>query len=264
MRVKLTLAGAARVVDAPDDASVAALAAIAATAFSVDVSRVSLYSTAPSAPLAAVRGGAVVEVRVAPPVTRHSVPADNSCVFSAVSWALSLGAAPAALRAACAAAVAADAAQWSDAVLGRPRGEYEAFITNPKTWGGGVELAVLAAEHGVELAAVEVRSGTLYVFGEGAGFAKRAYLVFDGMHYDACARGAERTFDAADERARADVAAFAAAERRAGAFADLSGFTLRCVDCAAGVVGEAGAVVHARETAAAGGTAHTNYAEYKV
>jgi len=189
MRLKLKFAGAPpAVVDAPDGASLDALAALAASTFSLaDAASLSLWTGFPAARVtsgADVRGGALVEVRAPPPVTRHSVPADNSCLFTAVGWLLSLAADAPALRRACAAAVLADPAAFSSAVLGRAPADYAAHICRSATWGGGIELAVLARAHATELAAVEVRSGTLYVFGEGAGFSKRAYLVFDGMHYD--------------------------------------------------------------------------------
>ena len=93
--------------------------------------------------------------------------------------------------------------------------------------------------------------------GEGEGYARRAYLCFDGMHYDALERGGARVFDAADEGARRAVEAFAADARAKRAFTDLDGFSLRCVDCAKGLVGEGGALEHARETG------HSNFCEYE-
>jgi hypothetical protein len=36
----------------------------------------------------------------------------------------------------------------------------------------------------VEFAAVEIKSGKVYIFGEGAGYPRRVYLMYDGLHYD--------------------------------------------------------------------------------
>ena len=43
---------------------------------------------------------------------------------------------------------------------------------------------------------------------------------------------------------------------RARKFTDTSGFTLRCLVCQAGLVGEAGALEHAKKTG------HANFSEY--
>jgi ubiquitin thioesterase OTU1 len=272
MRVKLRYGGAARVVDAPDALSTAALVSLAAATFSLDAARVSLLAGYPPALLAAggacsVRDGSVVDVRFTPPpppLRRVVVPADNSCLFTSVALLLSLppsgAGAPAALREACAAAVLADGDAYSEAVLGRPPREYAAHIRAPAAWGGGIELAVLAARHGVELAAIEIRSGAVYVFGEGKGALKRGWLVFDGTHYDPLTRGgdAPRLCAADDADTLAEAVALARAMRERHEFTDLEAFTLRCGVCAQGVVGEAGALAHAKATS------HTNFTEYNA
>lgn len=262
MRLKLRCGGISRVVDLPDDTTVASLAAAAASTFSVPLARVTLAAGFPSAPLgatAALKDGLLVDVRVAeppPPIARHAVAADNSCLFASVIFSLSLPLTPAQLRAEAAAAVAADPEAWSEGVLGRAPSDYCKYIQGRDTWGGAIELSIFAAKHEAELVAVEVRSGTVYVFGEGAGFARRAFFVFDGLHYDPMVRGAERTFAPTDEGARAGVEAFVADLRARHEFTDLENFTLRCGDCAKGLVGEADAQKHARETG------HRNFQEY--
>jgi len=260
LRLKLRCGGATALVAFPSDGSAAALAAAAADAFKVPAARVTLFTGHPPAPLVApVRDGSLVDVRVSappPPMTRHAVAADNSCLFASVARAVRTARSPAELRAAAAAAVLADGATWSAAVLGREPAAYAAHIVQPASWGGAIELAIFAAEFRTEFAAVEIRSGTVYVFGEGAGFARRAYLVFDGLHYDPLERGDARVFDVGDAAARDAAVAFAADMRRRHQFTDLENFTLRCGDCATGLTGEAAAQAHARETG------HTNFQEF--
>lgn len=267
MRLKLRFGGQSAIVAVPEPHSVDAVKAIAAQAFQLEcIDTVSLFAGFP--PFGAlcsagdVRDGSLVEVRQAR-MSRHSVPADNSCLFTAVAWLLGLACAPGAQRRLVADAVLRDRARWDAATLGREPEAYAAHIARDATWGGGVDLAILAEAHGTELAAVEVSSGTLYVFGEGRGLARRAYLVFDGLHYDALALEAaaaagqpQRVVAADDAAAQAAAVAFAREARQARRFTDLQSFTLSCVDCAEGLAGEAAARVHAAKTG------HTNFAEY--
>ncbi len=115
-----------------------------------------------------------------------------------------------------------------------------------------------------QIHAIEVRSGHVYRFGEGAGFARVGYMFWNGLHYDPLAGAAApfaRTFPREGPEqaaAAAGAQALAAAARAAGKFTDLAGFTLRCSDCGEGVTGQAGAVRHAQDTQ------HTNFFEYKA
>ena len=203
-------------------------------------------------------------------VTRRVVDADNSCLFAAVSYAVtgSRGAASD-LRSACAAAVLADTGTWSEPVLGKPPREYASWISIKTHWGGAIELAILATHFGIEIAVHDVASERVDVYGTGAGYSRRALLIYDGLHYDALAlapggstspeRDDVTTFDVADPalpsimKAAASVAAGLRAARQ---FTDTARFSLRCGVCGCGVVGEADAVAHAKATG------HGNFQEY--
>ena len=113
---------------------------------------------------------------------RHPVPADNACLFTAVGYLCRGGErADAVRRLAMDELAASSAVEYSDGVLGRPRAEYAALMLQPASWGGAIELGLLAARLRTELVAVEVRSGRPYRFGADRGFARRAFLIFDGI-----------------------------------------------------------------------------------
>jgi hypothetical protein len=256
MRVKFRLAttGASKVVDVPADATPASLRSLAVATFALDAVRTALFIGFPPVALtdaSLIRDGSLVEVRVAEPppqMTRRVVAADNSCLFTSVIYALSLASSPSALRADAAAAVLADPEKWSEGVLGKPPAEYVALIKQPTTWGGAIELAIFSQKFKVEFAAIEIRSGTVYTFGENDGFEQRAYLVFDGLHYDPLERGSARLFSTSDADALGAAQAFAADMRAKHEYTDTLNFTLRCLACAQGLVGEADAQKHAKET----------------
>lgn len=119
---------------------------------------------------------------------RRVIPADNSCLFAAVAHATqgSAGRRERAdsLRRIVADAVLADGSEYDEAMLGRPRPEYAAWILKGETWGGGIELAILAAHFGIEIAAFDIQTRRVDLFGQGAAAPSRILLLYDGVHYD--------------------------------------------------------------------------------
>ena len=250
-----------------------------ATCFRSGESYIVRASADPSAPKAAATAAppptpaAAGETRV----LRRVIPADNSCLFHAFAYALEGGRAAIpcrapSLRAIAAAAVLAQPEIYSEAVLGRPPREYAAWIAADEHWGGALELALLSAHFNVEVAAFDVVTGRVDVYGEGeGGRASRMLLVYDGLHYDLLVSGsgvadAPEEFDvccfAVDDVATlalvmGQAAEVVAAARAARAFTDTARFTIRCLVCQQGLAGEQDAVAHAQATG------HTNFSEYK-
>ena len=59
--------------------------------------------------------------------------------------------------------------EYSTAFLGMTNSAYCSWITNPVNWGGGIELAILAAHYHREIAAWNIETGNSHVFGEEKG-----------------------------------------------------------------------------------------------
>lgn len=256
IKLRLVSSGASQVVVVPSDSTPDSLVPLACNTFALDAVRTAITLFVGFPPVALtdaslIRDGALIEVRVAEPLphmTRRVVAADNSCLFTSIIFLLSLQMSPPALRADAAAAVLADPEKWSEGVLGKKPADYTSHIKLKDTWGGAIELAIFSQKFKCEFAAIEIRTGTVYVFGEDDGFQQRAYLVFDGLHYDPLERGAVRLFSPSDVDALAAAQAFAADMRAKHEYTDTLNFTLRCLSCAKGLVGEADAQKHARET----------------
>jgi ubiquitin thioesterase OTU1 len=80
-----------------------------------------------------------------------------------------------------------------------PRDEYIRTILSPNSWGGAIELTILAAHYKTEIASIDVETGRIDRFtGSGtssssngdadadAGASEsRALLIYSGIHYDA-------------------------------------------------------------------------------
>lgn len=176
------------------------------------------------------------------------MPDDNSCLFHSIAFLLDPSKRPEALRDVVAQQVRSDPTQWNEAILGKPRAEYLSFITDPRRWGGQVEIAIFASAFRSEIAVVEVQTGRCDVFGEGCGYPRRIYLLHSGIHFDAVTFGpsTQREVSMASV-AESDAAALqlAAQQRAAGAYVDQDTMRLRCKICGFIANGDYEARLHA-------------------
>eukprot|EP00929_Paragymnodinium_shiwhaense_P100235 TRINITY_DN6241_c0_g1_i1.p1 TRINITY_DN6241_c0_g1~~TRINITY_DN6241_c0_g1_i1.p1 ORF type:complete len:233 (+),score=20.51 TRINITY_DN6241_c0_g1_i1:62-700(+) len=200
-------------------------------------------------------------------IVRRVIPADNSCLFNSVAYALEERAKDKApmLRETVAALVLSSPDRWTEAELGKPLEDYVEWIQNDEKWGGGIELAVLAEHYETELAAFDCQSKRVDIFGEDKGYKQRVLLMYDGIHYDVLVRelfpGAPQEmdvtiFDTNDQVAMDQARSLTAEANQRKQFTDTANFTLRCLVCQKGLVGQADAVEHAKASG------HTNFAEY--
>lgn len=194
---------------------------------------------------------------------RHVVPSDNSCLFTSIGWLVDRQMTDRAphYRRVVAQAIRSNKEHFNVVFLGKEPEEYCSYILKPETWGGGVELSILADRLKLEVVAVEIVSGKHYTFGEGSGYRNRIFVVYDGIHYDAlhwkAADGKIVTILPADDpRPLASALEVAAHLKRDRQFTDLGSFTLRCGVCAKGIKGQTEALAHAKETG------HQNFQEY--
>ena len=204
-------------------------------------------------------------------ITRRVVPADNSCLFAAVAHAMHGNAGRReradGLRQVVAGAVRADPIQFSEAMLGQDPDAYCAWITRHDTWGGHIELAILSKHFGVEIAAFDIQTTRVDLYGQGEEYPTRILLLYDGVHYDLLVK---TLFDGAPEEldvsvfdahtvdvAMVEAHSLVAEQHGLRKFTDTSKFTLRCLVCQKGLVGEAGALEHAKSTG------HANFCEFK-
>jgi ubiquitin thioesterase OTU1 len=150
-----------------------------------------------------------------------------------------------------------DPVQWNDAMLGKPRDEYIRFITDPTKWGGQVELNILCTITGVEIAAVDIQTGRMDVYGSGCGYTQRVYMLFSGIHFDAitfgCGNSAIKQVSADDVVAERSAADLAASLRSSGAYTDQQTMQLVCQSCGWEMSGDYEARLHA------GSSGHTDF-----
>lgn len=120
---------------------------------------------------------------------KQIVPADNSCLFTSINFVLSgkidenSSAAPM-MRQMVAETIRTEKNLYDEAILGKPVEEYCAWIQDDNSWGGAIELSILANYYGVEIAVVDTINAIINRFGEDQQFPHRVFLLFDGIHYD--------------------------------------------------------------------------------
>ncbi|KAL9092381.1 MAG: hypothetical protein Q9159_000889 [Coniocarpon cinnabarinum] len=191
------------------------------------------------------------------------MPDDNSCLFRALSY-LMLGPSIDSmheLRSLVASTIASNPDMYSDAILGKPQEQYCRWIQTDASWGGYIELSILAKHFGTEVSSISVLDGRVDRFNEGA--ERRCILVYSGIHYDAVAlspndrlgfgRKAEpeddvKVFEGSDDIVLAAAMELCGKLREKHYYTDTSNFAIKCNICGWTGSGEKGATQHAVST----------------
>ena len=88
-------------------------------------------------------------------IVRKVIPADNSCLFNSFCFCYSHGAqnlfSPSDLRELIAMAVQRNECKYPPEVLGSSVEDYQKFIRNSQSWGGGIEASILADHFELEV-----------------------------------------------------------------------------------------------------------------
>ncbi|KAI5119741.1 hypothetical protein M0805_008671 [Coniferiporia weirii] len=199
------------------------------------------------------------------------VPDDNACLFNSVALVFEQDITKAqAIRKIVADAIRNDPENWSEAMLGHPREKYIETILKPTSWGGAIELSILATHYATEIASVDVETGRIDRFTPASGPAtSRCILIYSGIHYDAASLSPmvdappdfHQTMFSADGDEQSDpvlrAAKLLAGRLRAKrAYTNTATFDLRCEVCNKGLKGEKEAQAHAMQTG------HTAFGEY--
>ncbi|KAG5354573.1 putative ubiquitin thioesterase otu1 [Yarrowia sp. B02] len=191
---------------------------------------------------------------------------DNSCMFRAVGYNMMKDADTMfELRMLVKDRIASDPETYSDAILGRPRNEYMSWITRQDSWGGAIELQILAENLGLTIISADVSTGRLDHFNPGK--PTFCIVVYSGIHYDSVALA-----DASDLYTNtSDVTVFSQDAQGAQVleslnvlmqelkqkhyYTDTASFAVKCHDCGQTFTGEKGALEHAKKTG------HANFGE---
>ena len=195
-------------------------------------------------------------------VVRRVIDADNCCLFNAVGYCIKKEQhkmSPV-YRKVVANEILSDPGTYTADILGKTVDEYVMWIQNPEKWGGEIEMNILSKHLELEIAAVDVQTGKLYVYGEDRSFLNRIYLLYDGIHYDAIVstivskcQDTEMSsditvFSVTDQSVVEQIQVMVTELRKKNQFIDMSGCDIQCLICFAGLKGQKEAQAHAKAT----------------
>ena len=199
---------------------------------------------------------------------RREVPADNSCLFYSVFFALNGYLSERnyteakKFRADIATIVSSNPEKYTEAFLGKLPSDYAVWIQCDTSWGGGIELAILSEIYQVEIAAIDIKTLRVDNYGQDEKYNTRIFLLYDGIHYDPMFLDPadkqlpiQTIFTTSDDAALIKALKVAETAQKACQYTDVANFTLRCLTCNTKLSGQKAAQAHAKETG------HGNFGE---
>ena len=209
-------------------------------------------------------------------VSRKIIPSDNSCLFAAVIhclkpvlFKLNKKLNPMDLRYICSDYVKMESQQnvnsdlmhsiiaESDGKLNSSQ-EYSKRILNSNSWGGYIECKILSEYFQVQIVAGNIEIGTCNKYpDDNKKYGARIYILYDGIHYDACERGNGKSiFRCHDtDEIYNEVTSLLLSLKEKKQYTNTSTCSLICNECYTNLKGEKEAVAHAKQTG------HQNFAQ---
>jgi len=121
---------------------------------------------------------------------KRVIPADNSCLFNSIAYAMENKSRNYAgyLRQIVASYIASEPEKYNEAYLDMSNEKYQKWIVNEKNWGGAIEADILAKHYSTEICTIDINNLSTNIFGSEQSYKNRIYLLYDGVHYDVMAR----------------------------------------------------------------------------
>lgn len=208
----------------------------------------------------------------------RNIPDDNSCLFNSISYALfgydsfKTFSPPHNLREIVVSYIEKDPELYSELVLGRPRQDYCDWIRKKDSWGGAIELGILADWYNVRIVCIDIELGNFIRFENEKEPAKRyIILIYSGIHYDLLSmnevlstKDCDKANDVSNwslEDSKEEEIILASSQKLCKLLqsqdyaTNTTTFRVRCLDCLQILVGEMGASKHAEDTG------HVNFGE---
>lgn len=199
---------------------------------------------------------------------RRQVPADNSCLFYSVYFALHgdinerLYKEAKRYRSRIASVVLSNPTKYTTTFLEKSPEEYATWIQCDSSWGGAIELSILSEVFQLEIVALDIQSLRSDQFGQDQNYRTRIFILYDGTHYDPVYLDPadsnlpiQTIFETTDMVAYEKALTLAGEYNRSRQYVDLHNFKLRCITCNQGFTGSKSAREHAEKTG------HGNFGE---
>ena len=185
-------------------------------------------------------------------IKRKIIPADNSCLFNSINYALNQNLTePFIMRSLIAAEIQSNLDFYNSAILdGKEPLDYCEWIMRDNTWGGGIEISILSKCFQITIGVVDVINCTIEFLGEN--YSNIIYLLYNGVHYDLFVREVDGkeigVFLSNDKKVKEEVMEIAKELNASSKFVDTSKYSIRCTVCYCNFRGSDDAVKHSKAT----------------
>mmetsp|Transcript_18251 Transcript_18251/g.34139 ORF Transcript_18251/g.34139 Transcript_18251/m.34139 type:complete len:217 (+) Transcript_18251:70-720(+) len=120
---------------------------------------------------------------------RQRIPNDNSCLFTGIGFCLNgefVGNESVKQRKLCVDTIKSDPDKFSELYLGKDVDEYCAWLMIDTSWGGEIEILILAEIWSIQVSVVQIETLTILTYSppEHIPSRGRIYLLYTGQHYD--------------------------------------------------------------------------------
>ena len=192
-------------------------------------------------------------------IKRKEIPADNSCLFNAINFAINQNInSPEVIREIIIAEIMSNPEEYNSAILGKNPEDYCKWISNKETWGGGIEISILSKFFQVQIAVADIQFITIEYFGN---YDKCIYLLYNNIHYDVFYKEENGKitgiFNSNDAKVKQEVMDICMQLQNREIYVDTKNFSLKCMQCGFLMKGQNGAVEHSKKTG------HINFSEIK-
>lgn len=190
-------------------------------------------------------------------IKKKSIPADNSCLFNAVNFAMNQSITePEVIRSIISMVILDNPSEYNRAVLEKDPEEYCEWIMKGDSWGGGIEIAILSKYFMLNIGVVDIKNLTIEFFGNN--YSNTIYLLYDNVHYDVFYYETEDkkitgVFKSDDTKAKDEILEIAAELKRHKQYVDTQNYSIKCMECNFLMKGNDDVIEHSKKTG------HTNF-----
>lgn len=202
----------------------------------------------------------------------RNVPDDNSCLFNSIIYAKfairgnegnSVQEEVYKLRTTVSKAIGENPILYDELVLGRPVDKYREWILKKDSWGGAIEIGIIAQHLNLDIYCLDVELANFIKFENSSSAEEFIVLVYSGIHYDVMARNQILSTNFLDKLK--DECVFRKGSPQGDSFlkdcqelcrllqtknysTNTTTFRVRCLECYEILVGEMGASNHGNKT----------------
>ena len=192
-------------------------------------------------------------------IKKKDIPADNSCLFNAINFAINQNAnSPEIIREIITAEIMSNPEEYNSAILGKNPEDYCKWILNKEIWGGGIELSILSKFFHVQIGVADIQFITIEYFGN---YDKCIYLLYNNIHYDVFYKEENGkitgVFNSNDAKVKQEIMDICMKLQNRDNFVDTKNFSLKCMQCGFLMKGQSEAIDHSKKTG------HFNFCEIK-